>query len=65
MHLGYPNPEDSIFYRIISDIFVVLRETTLTISDSTETGTPVEIKNLKSGFPLYNGTTIKPNDCKS
>ena len=32
----YPDPEDRIFNHVISDISVVLRETTLTISDSIE-----------------------------
>ena len=40
--LRYPNREDRIFNRVISDISVVLRETTLTISDSIQTGSPVE-----------------------
>ena len=34
--------EDRIFNRVISDISVVLRETTLTFSDSIEAGLPVE-----------------------
>ena len=36
----WPDPEDRIFNRVISDISVVLRETTLTISHSIETGSP-------------------------
>ena len=35
--LRYLDPKDRIFNRVISDISVVLRETTLTISDSIET----------------------------
>ena len=49
-HLRYPNPEDRIFSPVISDISVVLRETTLIISDSIETGSPVETE-LVSAFP--------------
>ena len=33
----YPDPEDGIFNRVIFDISIVLRETTLTVSDSIET----------------------------
>ena len=40
--LSHPDPEDRIFNRVISDISVVLRETTLTISDSIEAGSAVE-----------------------
>ena len=40
--LRYLDPEDRIFNRIISDISIELRETTLTISDSNETRSPVE-----------------------
>ena len=40
--LRYPDLEDRVFNRVISDISVVLGETTLTISDSVETGSPVE-----------------------
>ena len=51
MRLNYPlkrsefqvsDPEDRIFNRVIPDISVVLRETTLTISDSIETSSPIE-----------------------
>ena len=44
---------DRICNRVISDI--VLRETTLTITDSVETGSPLTThhRNSKSGFPLY------------
>ena len=42
--------EYRIFYRVISDIFVVLRETTLTISDSIETGSPVETEMVRVVF---------------
>ena len=37
-----PHPDDLNFNRVISDISVVLRETTLTISDFIETDSPVE-----------------------
>ena len=40
--LGYPDSEDRILNRVISDISVVLWETTLTVSESTETVSPVE-----------------------
>ena len=40
--LKVSNPEERISNRVISDISVVLRETTLTISDSIETVPPVE-----------------------
>ena len=40
--LRYSDPEDRMFDRIIYDVSIVLRETTLTISDSIVTGTPVE-----------------------
>ena len=43
----YPNPEDQIFNRVISDISVIQRETTLSILDSIETGTPVETEIVK------------------
>ena len=36
-----------IFKHVISDISVVLRETTTTTSDSFETGTPVETEIVK------------------
>ena len=39
--IRFSYPEDRIFNRVISDISIVLRESTLTISDSTETGTPL------------------------
>ena len=45
--LKYPNPDYWIFNRVISDISVVLRETTLTISDSTETGSSVEVEVVR------------------
>ena len=38
----YSDREDRIFNRVISDISVVLRETTLTISDFMVTDSPVE-----------------------
>ena len=40
--LRYSDPEDRIFNRVISDISVVLREITLTISDSIETRSSIE-----------------------
>ena len=42
--LTYPDPQDRIFNRVISDISVMLRETTLTFSDSigTVSSSPVE-----------------------
>ena len=41
------DPEDRIFYPVISDISVALRETTLTISDSIETDSPVETELVR------------------
>ena len=43
----YWNPAGRVFNRNFSDISVVLRETTLTISDSIETGSPVEPKMVR------------------
>ena len=43
--LMYPDSKDCIFNRVISDIFVVQRESTLTISGSIETGSPVKTEN--------------------
>ena len=40
--LRYSNPGDRIFNRVISDISVVQRETTLITSDSFDTGSLVE-----------------------
>ena len=45
--LKYPEPENRIFKRVISDISVVLRETTLTISDSIEIVSPVESEIMR------------------
>ena len=45
--LRYHYPEDPIFNCVISDISVVLRETTLTISDSNETGSPVKTQIVR------------------
>ena len=42
--------EDRIFNRIISDISVVHMETSLTISDSIETGKPIETEIVKVVF---------------
>ena len=44
-------PEDRIFNRVISNISVVLRETTLTITDSIGTGSPVESEIVRVVFP--------------
>ena len=52
--LRYPDPEDWIFNRVVSDISVVLRKTTLTISVSSETGSPVETE-IEGWFPWYDG----------
>ena len=40
--LRYSYPEDRIFNRVISDISIVVRETTLTISDSPKTVSPIK-----------------------
>ena len=45
--LRYPDPEGRIFNRFISDISVVRRETTLTISDSIETVSQVDTKKVR------------------
>ena len=45
--LRYPDPGDRNFDRVISDISVIQRKTTLTISDSVETGSPVEIEIVR------------------
>ena len=42
-----PTLKIGIFNRINSDIFVELRETTLTISDSIEAGSPVETEIVR------------------
>ena len=39
--------EDQIFNHVISDISLVLRETTLTTSDSIETGSPIETEIVR------------------
>ena len=44
---GYPDPEDRTFNRVISDIYVVPRETTLTITDSIEIGSTVETEIVR------------------
>ena len=49
--LRYSNPGDRIFNRVFSDISVVLGKTTLTFSDSTETGLPVETEIVKVVSP--------------
>ena len=43
----YPDPVDRIYNRVISDISVVLRENTLTISDSIKTGLLVETEVVR------------------
>ena len=53
--LRYSNPEDQIFNRVISDISAVLRETTLTISDYIETGSPVESEIVR----LFSRSTVE------
>ena len=40
--LWYSDPEHRTFNHVIWDISAVIRETTLTISDSIETGSPVK-----------------------
>ena len=45
--LRYHDPEDRIFNRVISDISVVLRETTLILPDSIETGSLVETEIVR------------------
>ena len=45
--IRYSDPENQIFNRVISAISVVVKDTTLTISDSSETGLPVESKILR------------------
>ena len=46
----YSDPKDRIFNRVMSDIFVVERETTLTDSDSNETGSRVETEIVRVVF---------------
>ena len=51
--LRYLCPEDRIFFNhVISDFFVVLKDTPLTISDTIETVSLVEIRNSENGFQL-------------
>ena len=45
--LRYPDPDDIIFNRVISDISVVVRENTITISDSIEIGSPGESEMVR------------------
>ena len=47
MMLRYSDPEDQIFNPVILDISLALRETTLTISDSIKTGSPVKLELVK------------------
>ena len=42
MNFKVSDPEDRIFNRVISDIYVIPTETNLSISDSIETGSSVE-----------------------
>ena len=44
----YPDYEDQIFNRVISDISIMLWEITLTISDCIETISPVESELVAS-----------------
>ena len=53
--LRYPYPEDWIFNRVISNIFVLLRETTLTVFRFHLDSFSCRIRNSESGFPKYNG----------
>ena len=46
-HLRHPDSEDRMLNSIISDISIVQRETTLTISDSIETGSNVETEIVR------------------
>ena len=50
MKVHYYAPEDRIFDHVISDISVVLRETTLSISYSIETGSPAETEIIRMVF---------------
>ena len=45
--LRYSDPENRIFNRVFSDISVVLMETTLTISESIDTGSVIEIEIVR------------------
>ena len=45
--LRYSFPEDRIFNPVTSDISVVLRDTTLTISNSIQTNLPVEYEIVR------------------
>ena len=47
--------DNKIFNRVISDIAVVLREITLTVSESIETGSPVESEIVRVVSPKYKG----------
>ena len=49
--LRYLDPEDRMSNRVISDISVVLRETTLTVSDSIETSFPVKSEIVRVVSP--------------
>ena len=55
--LSHQDPEDRIFNRVISDISVVLRETTVTISDSIEPDSAVE-SEIVSVVVFLNNTEI-------
>ena len=52
-NVSFSYNEDGIFHRVTSDISVVIRKGTLTISDSVETGSPVETKLHFLIFPQY------------
>ena len=47
MFSRYPHPEEWIFNCVISAISVVLRETTITTSDSIWTGLPVKSETVR------------------
>ena len=55
--LKYPEPEDRIFNRFLSDISVLIKKITLSISDSIETGSPVESEIVRVFFLSTTGIT--------
>ena len=50
-HRRYPDPAERFFNRVISYMNLVLRETSLTISDSIETGSPLESEIVRMVSP--------------
>ena len=58
--LKVSDTKDRIFNRVISDIFVVLRETTLTISYFIETVSPVQSEILRVVTPSRLARKSKP-----